>query len=81
MYWATGLSPIYLEGALERALQPAVQRQRIQPMPAFDAPADTSTDEPSVPTPVDAILDPFSVYENAEAMLRNRLNALSERRL
>jgi hypothetical protein len=25
VYWATGLTPVYLEGALERALRPAVR--------------------------------------------------------
>lgn len=28
LYWATGLSPAYLEGALERALRPAVTDRR-----------------------------------------------------
>jgi transitional endoplasmic reticulum ATPase len=40
-HWANGLTPVYLEGALRRALKPNVIkiRQSRQPKPAFDAPA------------------------------------------
>lgn len=40
-YWANGLTPRYLEGALRRALNPIVLRvrQSRQLRPAFDAPA------------------------------------------
>lgn len=40
-YWANGLTPHYLDGALRRALSPNVIRIRRsrQPRPAFDAPA------------------------------------------
>src|SRR4051794_33937204 len=38
-YWATGLTPVYLEGALERALHPLV-RTTVEPaLPVFDSPA------------------------------------------
>ena len=40
-YWATGLTPVYLEGALERTLHPTsipVQSPE-RAKPAFDAPA------------------------------------------
>ena len=38
-YWASGLSPVYLEGALQRAQSPPV-RKKIEPGdPAFDEPA------------------------------------------
>src|SRR5215475_8277390 len=38
-YWATGLTPVYLEGALQRALSggPTIQRARRE-RPSFDAP-------------------------------------------
>ena len=40
IYWATGLTPIYLEGALQRALHPTFRaRPRPQATPAFDEPA------------------------------------------
>jgi hypothetical protein len=44
VYWAAGLTPIYLEDALERALTP---------------------------------LNPFSLYEKGEAVLRGELSAVS----
>jgi hypothetical protein len=40
MYWATGLTPVYLEGALRRALRPTVRPVVPAPAPPiFDAPA------------------------------------------
>ena len=39
-YWATGLTTIYLQGALARALNPRVRNTGITPpRPVFDAPA------------------------------------------
>jgi len=38
-YWATGLTPVYLEGALERALNPAVVRTGSRGKHAFNEPA------------------------------------------
>src|SRR5918995_250226 len=39
-YWATGLTPVYLEGSLDRILNPPVPRE-IEPVrpPHFDGPA------------------------------------------
>ena len=75
VYWATGLTPIYLEGALQRALHPAFRaRPRTQATPAFDGPAPDLPPEPPVP---DSILNPFSVYRKGEALLRRQLNAFS----
>jgi hypothetical protein len=77
VYWATGLTPVYLEGALERALKPLVQHVVPPPEPIFDGPAPTILREVEVRGPVtDAILDPFEVYENGEVMLRRKLSAL-----
>ena len=78
-YWATGLTPIFLEGALRRALAGPVtvvhvRRQR----PAFNAPARSvshSTVERVAGT--ESALDPFSVYAKGEALLRKQLGALS----
>lgn len=54
-YWAHGLTPHYLEGALRRALNPNVIRIRRsrQPRPAFDAPAPDciSVEDSSYPPP------------------------------
>jgi hypothetical protein len=76
IYWATGLSSIYLEGALQRALaKPRVVTPPPAPQPAiFDGPAPAAV--PATSTGV-SVLDPFSVYEKSEALLRKQLGALS----
>ena len=78
-YWATGLTPVFLEGALSRALNPLVVTagQSVEP-PVFDSPARRAV----APPPADhagapAILDPFSVYEKGEELLRRQLGAMS----
>jgi hypothetical protein len=79
-YWATGLTPVYLEGALKRALgAPIVVTVPPKTVPIFDDPAPaivTSTD----PERVSAV-DPFSLYEKGEMLLRQELNALATWRL
>jgi len=75
VYWATGLTPVYLEGALRRALRP-VARPIATPLepPHFDEPA-----QPFVVAggATEAVLDPFSVYQKGEALLRRQLSALA----
>jgi hypothetical protein len=76
VYWASGLAPIYLEGALERALRPAVK-----------APLAAAEDVPATPIPraphsavasgTESVLNPFSVFRKGEALLRRQLAALS----
>ena len=66
-YWATGLTPVYLEGALERALTPP---------PTVAAPLSA----PKGPAP-ESVLNPFSVYAKGEGLLRRQLAALSPRHL
>lgn len=77
-YWASGLTAIYLEGALARALNPPVRRSPAQAEPLFDGPAAVrvSPAARSMPTG-DAVLDPFSVFEKGEVLLRKELGALS----
>ncbi len=75
VYWATGLTRVYLEGALDRALNPLVRPVVVPSTPVFDAPAPSAT---TAAGPVQsAVLDPFSVYEKGEALLRQELGALS----
>jgi len=75
VYWATGLTQIYLEGALQRTLRPRVPVTRpAEPVPAFDSPAADAIDQAALP---EAILDPFSVYRKGEELLRRQLSALS----
>jgi hypothetical protein len=74
-YWATGLTAVYLEGALERALNPLTRVPASPPpVPAYDGPAP----EIAPPPPAnEAVLNPFSVYRKGEAVLRSQLLALS----
>jgi hypothetical protein len=65
-YWATGLTPVYLEGALDRARggRDVVPVSAVRP----HAP----------PGPVrGAVLDPFAVHLKGEELLRKQLAALS----
>jgi hypothetical protein len=75
VYWATGLTPVYLEGAFQRALHPLIRPVAgPTPDPAFDGPAPDSIAEPGA---VDSILNPFSVYRKGEVLLRRQLSAFS----
>lgn len=78
-YWATGLTPVYLEGALHRILDPPVPRTiNTAPAPHFDGPA-------ARPRPIvsnrEPIFDPFSVYEKNPDLLAQQLTALHGRHL
>lgn len=65
VYWATGLTSVFLEGSLHRALTPRTAGSSEEFVPsAYDGPA------PSV-------LNPFSVYRKGEVLLRRQLAALS----
>ena len=69
VYWATGLTPEYLRGALERArFEPAPQPPPRRVAPLFDGPARP-------------ILDPFDVYTQGEDILIRQLDALDTARL
>jgi hypothetical protein len=73
-YWATGLTDVYLEGALRRATSPArPPADPVIPPPMFDRPAG---DDPT-PATRESILNPFSVFRKGEALLRGQLAALS----
>jgi hypothetical protein len=73
-YWASGLTPVYLEGALERALNPLTKGpDKRAPEAMFDEPAPDLAPQPSH----ESVLNPFSVYRKGEALLRSQLSALS----
>jgi hypothetical protein len=76
-YWATGLTRVYLEGALTRALTrpPVVPVAPPQPS-VFRGPVPSITKR-SAEVPPSSVLNPFSVYEKGEALLRSQLGALS----
>jgi hypothetical protein len=74
-YWATGLTPVFLEGALSRALKPLRRPLARQPEPpVFDTPAGPIR---SGPPANESVLDPFSVYRKGEDLLRRQLSAMS----
>jgi hypothetical protein len=74
-YWATGLTPIYLQGALHRAERPTVRVVADPPEPPhFDSPAPAFINEVNG---TEAVLDPFSVYLKGEALLRRQLSAFA----
>jgi hypothetical protein len=80
VYWASGLSAVYLEGALDRALHPLVLKEAPTPAaPFFDAPAPAVNQ--AVSRPATAVLNPFSVFEKSEGILERELGALSARHL
>ena len=69
-YWASGLTYVYLEGSLHRALKPLTRPVAPEVLPPlFDGPAPAATTE--------SVLDPFSVYRKGEALLRRQLSALA----
>ncbi|HJR61691.1 MAG TPA: hypothetical protein VJ813_19955 [Vicinamibacterales bacterium] len=75
-YWATGLTPVYLEGALDRALHPLQPAAPIvEEEPAFDGPRPASGEE--APLHTESVLNPFSVYRKGEPHLRRQLAALA----
>jgi hypothetical protein len=74
-YWAGGLSQTYLEGAFARTFEePSPVREAVS-RPYFEGPAPVPAAEAvEVET---AILDPFSVAEKGEVILRQELSALA----
>jgi hypothetical protein len=83
-YWATGLTYTYLEGALERTLKPPPAVPQPETVhAAFDGPAEpeprrtaAQAAAAAAAAPV-AVLDPFHVYAEGDAVLRGQLGALS----
>jgi hypothetical protein len=81
-YWATGLTPVFLEGALSRARRPVTVRVRPVEMPVFDAPKrrDSVVARVMPPGP-EAVLDPFEIGGRNLDQLRQELGALNRPRL
>lgn len=78
-YWAQGLSVVYAEGSLARALHPITVRTRAVELPASDAPARRLVKVAYTgPRP---ILDPFEVGERSLDILAQELRALGRARL
>ncbi len=76
-YWAEGLSDTYLEGALERALNPTPVVPPTLEQPVFVQSSPRRPKPLSMPTTRRVVLDPFLTYAEGEDLLRGQLNALS----
>jgi hypothetical protein len=82
MYWATGLTPVYLKGALDRALEGPPRRPVARNVaPLFEGPAPEVEPAPAPPAGPHPILDPFDVYAQGEQLLVRQLDALDLQRL
>jgi hypothetical protein len=77
VYWATGLTQTYLEGALHRALVEPIVVERDRSVPAmFDGPAPRVIEAVGTRLP-HPVLNPFEVYQQGESVLVAELGALS----
>jgi hypothetical protein len=84
LYWATGLSAGYLDGALLRATKAThpLPVRTVGATPAYEGPAeDTRHAAATSPAPPTAVLDPFAVYAEGDDVLRGQLGALSPAQL
>jgi hypothetical protein len=80
-YWASGLSQVYMEGALHRARNPVTVRVPIVDEPVYDKPAARRVVvERGISTP-EPVLDPFEIGERNIDILRQELSALNRPRL
>ena len=81
-YWAAGITPVYLEGALDRTLTPPPTVVEPPVIPSvYDEPAPAEGAGAAVASKIEPVLDPFSVYAKGEDLLRRQLAALSPRHL
>jgi hypothetical protein len=80
-YWATGLTPVFLEGALKRALSPKTVFVREPERAASDAPAPRRRTLAVGPVRPEAVLDPFEIGGKNLDLLRQQLAALNRPRL
>ena len=81
VYWATGLTPVYLEGALWRTRRPLTVRVRPEETPISDAPAPRDVVVSRAAVGPEPILDPFEIGARNLDILRQELTALHRPRL
>jgi hypothetical protein len=81
-YWASGLTSVYLQGALDRTLTPPPVAVGPPHIPAvYDEPAPRiSVGAPTTSAEM-PVLDPFSVYAHGEDELTHRLATLTRHQL
>lgn len=80
-YWATGLTPVYLEGALQRARRPITVRVSVTETPASASPARSHVVTTVAPRAAEPVLDPFEVGSRSLDVLKQELRALNRPRL
>jgi hypothetical protein len=81
-YWSSGLTPVFLEGALERAKRPVTVRVRTVEQPYSTAPERRSVTVSRVMPPgPEPVLDPFDIGGRSLDLLRQELGALNRPRL
>jgi hypothetical protein len=81
-YWATGLTPVFLEGALQRARRPVTVRVRPVEVPSSEAPKPRDPIVARVMPPgPEPVLDPFEIGGRNLDILRQELGALNRPRL
>jgi hypothetical protein len=81
VYWATGLTPVYLAGALSRAMRSTTVRVHVTETPYSDHPAPRAAAAAPPAGGPDAVLDPFDVGARSLDILRQELGALNRPRL
>ena len=82
VYWASGLSPVFLEGALDRARRPVTVRVRTVEQPYSTGPEPRSVTVARVMPPgPEPVLDPFDIGGRSLDLLRQELGALNRPRL
>jgi hypothetical protein len=79
-YWAQGLTVVYAEGALDRALHPVAVRTRVAEVPVSKGPAPRVLTSPAARGP-QPVLDPFEIGARNLDILRQELHALDRPRL
>jgi hypothetical protein len=80
-YWATGLSQVYMEGALHRARNPVTVRIPVVDEPVSDKPASRRVVVERVMPKPEPVLDPFEIGARNIDVLRQELTALNRPRL
>jgi hypothetical protein len=81
VYWAGGLSAVFIEGALHRARNPLVVRTRVIEEPKSSAPAPRMIKKPPLDVRPEAVLDPFEIGARNLDILAQELRALNRPRL
>jgi len=80
-YWSSGLTPVFLEGALKRALNPLTVHVRVHERPVSSEPAPRVRTVAAASVRPEAVLDPFDIGGRNLDLLRQQLHALNRPRL